>query len=92
MPKVRQYIAETRGLFPVRVHLSLFYSLGILALDVIGAVFTARSTSLRAPWLVASILPVVGIGVSASMVRSAFSSHARDSETMKGIAGGPLGR
>jgi hypothetical protein len=85
LPKVRLYISETKGRFPVRVHLSFFYSLAIVMLTLIAAAFLSRASTLGYPWPVATTTFLAGGAVAGAMVRAAFASAKRDSDIMKAI-------
>ena len=85
LPKVRLYISQTKGLFPVRVHLSFFYSLAIVMLTLIATGFITQIETLDRPWPFGVLCLSIGSLVAGAMVRAASLSAKRDYDIMNAI-------
>ena len=85
LPPVRANIRASRGRFPVRVHLSLFYAVGVLVLSAIAAFSFWSSSLLITPRLLGISAAVVGGGTAIAMFRNARASHHRDDDELDRI-------
>jgi hypothetical protein len=85
LPPVRANIRASSGWLPVRVHLSLFYAVGVIVLSAISAFSFWSSSSLLTPRLLSFLAALVGGGVAFAMIITSWATHQRDNRQMAAL-------